>query len=171
MTAVLDTHAAIWYLHRSRELSSAALRSIRRAIEGGEPVYVSVISLVETIYLVERGRLPLDALRRLEAGLKDPVSGLLPSPWMRRWPRRCTKCPATWFPRCRTASLQLPPSAWACPSSPATGELRQPESRPFGKRYPANRAASQPYARRRHRRLAPRVPRADYNHVVLFIRP
>jgi PIN domain nuclease of toxin-antitoxin system len=47
MTSVLDTHAAIWYLYRSRELSSAALQSIRRAVEGGEPVYVSVISLVE----------------------------------------------------------------------------------------------------------------------------
>ncbi len=80
MTAVLDTHAAIWYLHRSRELSSAALQSIRRAVEGGEPLYVSVISLVETIYLVERGRLPLEALRRLEAGLKDAVSGLLLQP-------------------------------------------------------------------------------------------
>ncbi len=80
MTAVLDTHAAIWYLHRSTELSSAALQSIRRALEGGEPVYVSVISLVETIYLVERGRLPWEALRRLEAGLKDAVSGLLLQP-------------------------------------------------------------------------------------------
>ena len=80
MTAVLDTHAAIWYLHRSSELSSAALRSIRRAVERGEPVYVSVISLVETIYLVERGRLPLEALRRLEDGLKNPISGLLLQP-------------------------------------------------------------------------------------------
>ena len=52
MTAVLDTHAAIWYLHPSSELSSAALQFVRRAVEGGEPVYVSVISLVETIYLV-----------------------------------------------------------------------------------------------------------------------
>ena len=80
MTAVLDTHAAIWYLHPSSELSSAALQFVRRAGEGGEPVYVSVISLVETIYLVERGRLPVEALRRLEAGLKDPISGLLLQP-------------------------------------------------------------------------------------------
>ena len=80
MTAVLDTHAAIWYFHRPTKLSSAALQSIRRAVEGGEPVYVSVISLVETIYLVERGRLPLESLRPLEAGLKDAVSGLLLQP-------------------------------------------------------------------------------------------
>ena len=80
MTAVLRTHAAIWYLHHSNELSSAALRFIRRAVDGGQPVYVSAISLVETIYLVERGRLPLEALRRLEAGLKEPASGLLLQP-------------------------------------------------------------------------------------------
>ena len=42
-------------------------------MEKGEPVYVSV----ETIYLVERGRLPLEALHRLEAGLKHIASGLL----------------------------------------------------------------------------------------------
>ena len=80
MSAVLDTHAAIWYFHRSKELSSAALQSIRRAVEGGRPVYVSAISLVETIYLVERGRLPLEALQRLEAGLKGAASGLLVQP-------------------------------------------------------------------------------------------
>lgn len=80
MSAVLDTHAAIWYFHRSRELSSTALKSIRRAVEGGRPVYVSAISFVETIYLVERGRLPLEALQRLEAGLRAAASGLLVQP-------------------------------------------------------------------------------------------
>src|SRR6266516_4750411 len=49
-----------------KKISSVALQSIRRTVEEGKPVYVSV----ETIYLVERGRLPLEALHRLEAGLK-----------------------------------------------------------------------------------------------------
>ena len=80
MTAVLDTHAAIWYFHRPTQLSAPALQTIRRAIERGEPLYVSVISLVETIYLVERGRLPLEALRRLEIGLRDAASGLILQP-------------------------------------------------------------------------------------------
>lgn len=80
MSAVLDTHAALWYFHRPAALSSAALQSIRRAIHAGEPVYISAISLVETIYLVERGRLPLEALQRLETGLEDDASGLLLHP-------------------------------------------------------------------------------------------
>jgi len=77
VSAVLDTHAAIWYFQRASALSYKALSSIRRAVESGRPVYISAISLVETIYLVERGRLPLAALQRLEAGLQDAASGLL----------------------------------------------------------------------------------------------
>ncbi|MBI4480300.1 MAG: type II toxin-antitoxin system VapC family toxin [Acidobacteria bacterium] len=80
MAAVLDTHAAIWYVFIRKRLSQDALRFIRRAVDSGRPAYVSAISIVETIYLIERGRIPLEALHRLEAGLKDPTSGLLVAP-------------------------------------------------------------------------------------------
>lgn len=43
-------------------------------------MFISAISLVETIYLVERGRLPLEALRRLESGARSTASGLLIQP-------------------------------------------------------------------------------------------
>ena len=80
MAAVLDTHAAIWYVFIRKRLSQDALRSIRSAVDSGKPVYISAISLVEMIYLMERGRIPPDAMRRLEAGLKDPASSLLVAP-------------------------------------------------------------------------------------------
>ncbi|MFQ5696620.1 MAG: type II toxin-antitoxin system VapC family toxin, partial [Terriglobia bacterium] len=80
MAAVLDTHAAIWYLLRSKELSPTALRSIRQAVGTGYRVYLSAISMVEVIYLVERGRVPLHALQKLEAALNDPASGLVVAP-------------------------------------------------------------------------------------------
>ncbi len=80
MSAVLDTHAAIWYVFIRKRLSQNALRFIRRAVDSGRPAYVSAISIVETIYLIERGRVPLEAMRRLENGLKDPASGLLVAP-------------------------------------------------------------------------------------------
>ncbi len=80
MAAVLDTHAAIWYVFIRKRLSQDALRFIRRAVDNGKPVYVSAISLVETIYLIERGRIPLEAIQRLEAGLRDPASGLRVAP-------------------------------------------------------------------------------------------
>jgi len=80
MAAVLDTHAAIWYVFVRKRMSQDALRFIRRAIDSGRPAYVSAISIVETIYLIERGRVPLEAIQRFEAGLKDPASGLRVAP-------------------------------------------------------------------------------------------
>ena len=78
MSAVLDTHTAIWYLFSRKQLSNDALNFIREAIDPGKPVYISAISLVETIYLIERGRIPLEARQRLEAALKasDPACSL-----------------------------------------------------------------------------------------------
>ena len=80
MTAVLDTHAAIWYVFIRKRLSQKAVRFIRQAVDSGNPVYISAISIVETIYLIERGRIPFEAMQRLEAGLRDPVSGLQVAP-------------------------------------------------------------------------------------------
>ena len=77
MSLVLDTHAAIWYFHSPKQLSTAALQNVRSTVNSGRPVFISAISLVETIYLVERGRLPLEALRRLEAATRAPASGPL----------------------------------------------------------------------------------------------
>lgn len=36
--------------------------------------------MVEVIYLVEKSRVPLQALQRLDAALKDPASGLVVAP-------------------------------------------------------------------------------------------
>lgn len=80
MSAVLDTHSAIWYVFIRKRLSSDAIRFIRETIKRGMPIYVSAISLVETVYLVERGRVSYEAIRRLETALKDPSSGMLVHP-------------------------------------------------------------------------------------------
>jgi len=80
VSLVLDTHAAIWYLHAPKELSTVALEKVRGTVNAGRPLYISAISLVETIYLVERGRLPLEALRRLADATKAPLSGVLVQP-------------------------------------------------------------------------------------------
>ena len=58
MAAVLDTHAAIWYVFVRKRLSQDALRFIRYAVDSGRPAYVSAISIIETIYLIESGRIP-----------------------------------------------------------------------------------------------------------------
>jgi PIN domain nuclease of toxin-antitoxin system len=80
MSAILDTHTALWSVFDRKRISQAALQAIRRSVGAGKPLLVSAISLVETIYLVERGRIPLEAYRKLEAALLDPASGLVVVP-------------------------------------------------------------------------------------------
>jgi PIN domain nuclease of toxin-antitoxin system len=77
MTAVVaDTHTIIWYLRESTRLSQAALASLDGAIQAGVPVYVSAISVVEVVYLVERYRLPEASLGQLINALSAPSTGL-----------------------------------------------------------------------------------------------
>ncbi|MFI5094140.1 MAG: type II toxin-antitoxin system VapC family toxin [Candidatus Acidiferrum sp.] len=76
MSAVLDTHTVLWYLEYSQELSAVARTTIEGAIRDARHVRVSAISLVETVYLAERRRVPLTALERLRSTLSDSNSGL-----------------------------------------------------------------------------------------------
>jgi len=46
----------------------------------GEPLFLPSISLVEVIYLVEKRRLPVFALERLNAALQNPGSALRIAP-------------------------------------------------------------------------------------------
>jgi PIN domain nuclease of toxin-antitoxin system len=80
MSAVLDTHTVLWYLENSQELSAVARTTIEDAVREARDVHVSAISIVETVYLVERRRLPLTALERLRTALVDPNSGLFIAP-------------------------------------------------------------------------------------------
>ena len=66
MSLVLDTHAVIWYASGSARLSETALHPIDEALRDGA-VVVSAITLIEIIYLVEKERLPVEALERLHA--------------------------------------------------------------------------------------------------------
>ena len=77
---VADTHAAVWYLLNAKNLSSNAERAMDETIEAGRPVYVSSISLVEVVYLVEKGKLPNVVLDRLTSALSEPDSGFVIAP-------------------------------------------------------------------------------------------
>jgi PIN domain nuclease of toxin-antitoxin system len=80
MAVVLDTHAVIWYLSGSNELSPTARLVIQTAERNGDDVFISAISLVEIVYLAERGRLPPVALDRLGDALKDSTRSLVVAP-------------------------------------------------------------------------------------------
>jgi PIN domain nuclease of toxin-antitoxin system len=80
VAAVLDTHAAVWYLLRSPNLSPRALHAIEAAFQSGEPAFLPSICLVEVIYLIEKGRLPMAALERLMAVFENPGVALRIAP-------------------------------------------------------------------------------------------
>ena len=73
---VLDTHAIVWYFLKSNNLSTTALAAIDQA----DSVYLASISVVEIIYLKEKGKLPEAALQRLIQALRDVNTGWLVMP-------------------------------------------------------------------------------------------
>jgi len=80
MSAVLDTHAAIWYLLDAKSLSDKVYSMIDAAASSGVPAYISAVSLVEVVYLVERERIRADAFDRFthELGKENPAFRVVP---------------------------------------------------------------------------------------------
>jgi len=62
---IADTHAILWYVLEPGRLSQEANRAFDQAATAGDPIYVSAISLVETVYLAEKGKLPATVIERL----------------------------------------------------------------------------------------------------------
>jgi PIN domain nuclease of toxin-antitoxin system len=80
MPVVLDTHAAIWYLLDSTKLSASVYSLIDEGAAAGEPAYLSAVSLVEVVYLVERGRIDANAFDMLvsKLGSANPAFRVVP---------------------------------------------------------------------------------------------
>ncbi len=60
--AVVDTHAAIWYIFDDPRLSSIARVEMDMAAATGQQIAVSSISLLEMVYLVDKGRIAATAI-------------------------------------------------------------------------------------------------------------
>jgi PIN domain nuclease of toxin-antitoxin system len=69
--AIADTHALIWYLLDSPRLSAPASAQFETCRTTGSRVGVSSISIVEIIYLVEKGRIPPATLPLLQESLSE----------------------------------------------------------------------------------------------------
>jgi PIN domain nuclease of toxin-antitoxin system len=81
---VVDTHAIVWYLFGDARLSLRAADALDSATAAGELIHVPSICLVELTYLVEKGRLPAIARRRLVQALDDPGTRCLLAPLDRK---------------------------------------------------------------------------------------
>ena len=72
IVAIADTHTAIWYLFSDPRLGKAASAFIDETIAKGDHVGVSVISIAEMIYLVEKGRIPAERVERPARSDREP---------------------------------------------------------------------------------------------------
>ena len=80
MSVVADTHTIIWYLRSPEKLSTNALTSLDNALNNGESIFISAISLVEMNYLVEKNRIPTSSLEQLLQLIDDPLVNLFVVP-------------------------------------------------------------------------------------------
>ncbi len=81
ISGVVDTHAIIWYLFDDRRLSTAAQGFIDSAGERGDSIGVSPITLVEVIYLLEKGRLQAGTEPLIISALQSPESVFVEVPF------------------------------------------------------------------------------------------
>jgi len=72
---IIDTNVVIWYFTLPTLPSAAGQEAISEAFSSGT-IFVSAISIVELIYLVEKGRIPSDVLTSLNTALDDPSSAM-----------------------------------------------------------------------------------------------
>lgn len=71
IAAVIDTHALIWYLSQDERLSLNARNFIDSLAMNGRYIGVSAISLVEMVYLAEKGKIPLESCEVAFDQLRD----------------------------------------------------------------------------------------------------
>jgi PIN domain nuclease of toxin-antitoxin system len=65
IAALADTHAVIWYLSAEPTLSAKAHAFIEDVALRGDQIGISTMTLIESTYLVEKGRLPGKSLQQM----------------------------------------------------------------------------------------------------------
>jgi len=80
ISAVADTHAVIWYLYDDVRLSAKAKTFLDQAASDGHQIGISAITLIEIVYLVEKGRIKPDALERLTLAIGAGDSAFIEMP-------------------------------------------------------------------------------------------
>lgn len=80
IAAVADTHTIIWYVFGSSALSENARNFIDQAAKEGQQIAISSITLVEMVYLIEKGRIAAESLSRIARNLETQPTMLLEIP-------------------------------------------------------------------------------------------
>jgi PIN domain nuclease of toxin-antitoxin system len=84
ISAIADTHTVIWYLYDDTRISEKAKRFIEVTREQGNQIGISTITLVEIVYLIEKGRIENRAFTKLNSELQYNQSVLREIPLTNR---------------------------------------------------------------------------------------
>ncbi|NJR12648.1 type II toxin-antitoxin system VapC family toxin [bacterium] len=71
ITAVADSHVLNWYLSGDKPLSDSARQHLETTLTNRDQIAVSTISIVELIYLTEKGRIGSKILTSLTTDLSE----------------------------------------------------------------------------------------------------
>jgi PIN domain nuclease of toxin-antitoxin system len=74
IVGVADTHALIWYIYSDPRLSVAARQFMDAAYQSRNQLGISSITLIEMVYLIEKGRIQVESFSRVARGLGEPNS-------------------------------------------------------------------------------------------------
>jgi len=77
---VTDTHALIWHLFHTRKLSPKVQNVFEKADIGEHQIVIPAITLVEIVYLAERGRIAADAVQQVLRLLQDESDNYVVAP-------------------------------------------------------------------------------------------
>jgi PIN domain nuclease of toxin-antitoxin system len=94
ITAVADTHAALWYLAADERLSPSARDFMNETAASRREIAISAITMVEVLYLVEKTRLAPTVYEAVSKAISNPQHCFTEAPFtsaiaesMRRIPR------------------------------------------------------------------------------------
>lgn len=71
LAGVADTHTVLWYLYATPRLSPTARAFLETAAASGDQIGLSSITLIERVYLIEKGRIDAESFTRLAVALED----------------------------------------------------------------------------------------------------
>lgn len=80
LVAIADTHAVLWYLSSDPRLSLTAKNLFITTVQQRNTIGISAITLVEMVYLVERGRISAQEFTQLAQLVSQPHSLLIELP-------------------------------------------------------------------------------------------
>ena len=80
LAAIADTHTVVWYLYKDKRLSETAKTFLDDAAANGQQIGLSSITLVEIVYLSERGKIHSDTFDRVLTALNLADSGWIEIP-------------------------------------------------------------------------------------------